>query len=95
MRLLEILNKGGAKGLDNISSILREARKKSGKTQQQIADEVQVSRTYYADLERGCYTPSLKVLARLSILFDIDLNFLKSFVRNTVSDETTGSEHND
>ena len=60
-----------------IAQILKDARKKSGKTQQQVADETQVSRVYYADVERGRYTPSLKFLSRLAVLFDIDLNFLK------------------
>ena len=78
--------------MNEICSILKEARKKAGKTQQQVADEVQVSRTYYTDIERGCYTPSLKVLARLSVLFDIDLNFLKLYVRNTAHDNTEAKQ---
>ena len=60
-----------------IAEILREARKKSGKSQKQVADAIHVSRPYYADVERGRYTPSIKFLSRLAILFDIDLNFLK------------------
>lgn len=73
--------------MDNISNILKEAREKSGKTQQQIADEVHVSRPYYADVERGRYTPSLELLARLSILFDLDLNFLKDGIKGLPEQE--------
>lgn len=60
-----------------IAEILKKARKKSGKSQRQVAEETHVSRVYYADVERGRYTPSLKFLSRLAILFDLDLNFLK------------------
>lgn len=66
--------------MDNIGTILKEAREKSGKTQQQVADEVYVSRPYYADIERNRYTPSLQVLARLAVIFNLDLNFLKNNV---------------
>ena len=52
-------------------------------TQYQIADAVGVSRAYYADVERGRYTPSLKLLSRLAVLLDIDLNFLKGNDGNT------------
>ena len=66
-----------------INDIIRDARIKSGMTQQETADKTGVSRSYYADVERGRYTPSLKLLGRLGSLFDIDLNFLKTNVGNT------------
>ncbi len=66
-----------------IETVIKEARKESGMTQYQIADAVGVSRAYYADVERGRYTPSLKLLLRLSVLLNIDLNFLKQNDGNT------------
>ena len=60
--------------MDSIEYVLKSAREKSGKTQQQIADEANVSRAYYADVERGRYTPSLKLLSRLGSILNIDLN---------------------
>ena len=42
-----------------------------------------ISRAYYADVERGRYTPSLKVLSRLADILGIDLNFLKRNDGNT------------
>ena len=66
--------------MDDIGGILKKAREKIGKTQQQVADEVHVSRPYYADVERNRYMPSLQLLARLAILFNLDLNFLKDAI---------------
>lgn len=76
--------------MDSIEYVLKSAREKSGKTQQQIADEANVSRAYYADVERGRYTPSLKLLSRLGSILNIDLNFLKENDGNTsCTDEKT------
>ncbi len=58
-----------------VSKTVKNAREKSGMTQQEIADKAGVSRTYYADVERGRYTPSLKLLSRLGNIMDIDLIF--------------------
>lgn len=66
-----------------INEVLKEARKHTGKTQQQIANEAGVVRSYYADIERGRYTPSLKLLSRLGTILHIDLNFLKQNDGNT------------
>lgn len=63
--------------MGRIEAVIKEAREKAKMTQYQIADAVGVSRAYYADVERGRYTPSLKLLSRLAVLLDIDLNFLK------------------
>lgn len=69
--------------MGRIEAVIKEARDRSGMTQYQIADAVGVSRAYYADVERGRYTPSLKLLSRLAVLLDIDLNFLKGNDGNT------------
>lgn len=73
----------------NIAEVLRKARKERRLTQQEVAGMVGVSRAYYADVEHARYTPSLKLLARLSVLFDIDLNFLKKNVGNNSITEVT------
>lgn len=69
--------------MGNIECVIRKAREKAGMTQYQVADSVGVSRAYFADVERGRYTPSLKLLSRLGKLLDIDLNFLKENDGNT------------
>jgi immF control region protein len=69
--------------MGRIEAVIKEAREKAKMTQYQIADAVGVSRAYYADVERGRYTQSLKLLSRLAVLLDIDLNFLKQNDGNT------------
>ena len=69
--------------MGNIEVVIKKAREKAEMTQYQVADAVGVSRAYYADVERGRYTPSLKLLSRLSVLLNIDLNFLKKNDGNT------------
>lgn len=69
--------------MNKIGDVLKSAREKSGLTQLELSGMVGVSRAYYADVERGRYTPSLKVLSRLADILGIDLNFLKQNDGNT------------
>lgn len=71
--------------MDKIGSVLKEYRKKLGFTQYELAKRTGVTRAYYADLERGRYTPSIKVLTKLGEILSIDLNFLKQNDGNTSS----------
>ena len=72
--------------MNKIGEILRSAREKAGLTQLELSSKVGVSRAYYADIERGRYTPSLKVLSKLAKVLSIDLNFLKLNDGNTSKD---------
>lgn len=69
--------------VNKIGDVLKSARKKAGLTQLELSRMIGVSRAYYADVERGRYTPSLKVLSRLADILKIDLNFLKQNDGNT------------
>lgn len=69
--------------MNKIGDVLKSAREKAGLTQLELSGMVGVSRAYYADVERGRYTPSLKVLSRLADILGIDLNFLKQNNGNT------------
>lgn len=69
--------------MNKIGDVLKSAREKAGLTQLELSGLVGVSRAYYADVERGRYTPSLKVLSRLADILGIDLNFLKQNDGNT------------
>ena len=66
-----------------IGDVIKKARIKKNMTQQEIANKADVSRAYYADVERGRYTLSLKLLAKLGSILDINLNFLKKIDGNT------------
>lgn len=69
--------------MNKIGHVLKAAREKAGLTQLELSGMVGVSRAYYADVERGRYTPSLKVLSKLADILGIDLNFLKRNDGNT------------
>lgn len=69
--------------MNKIGEVLRDAREKAGLTQLELSSKVGVTRAYYADVERGRYTPSLKVLSKLAEVLCIDLNFLKQNDGNT------------
>lgn len=69
--------------MNKIGEVLRDAREKAGLTQLELSSKVGVTRSYYADVERGRYTPSLKVLSKLAEVLCIDLNFLKQNDGNT------------
>lgn len=75
--------KEGGGTVNKIGDVLKSAREKAGLTQLELSGMVGVSRAYYADVERGRYTPSLKVLSRLADILGIDLNFLKQNDGNT------------
>lgn len=74
-----------------ICDVIKKARIQKKMTQQEIADKSGVSRAYYADVERGRYTPSLKLLAKLGSILDINLNFLKKIDGNTSQKTTKGA----
>lgn len=69
--------------MEKIGTVLKTAREKAGLTQAELAERAGVTRAYYADVERGRYTPSLRVLSKLSEILNIDLNFLKENDGNT------------
>lgn len=76
--------------VNKIGDVLKSARKKAGLTQLELSRMIGVSRAYYADVERGRYAPSLKVLSRLADILKIDLNFLKQNDGNTSNREKGG-----
>lgn len=50
---------------------LIEARKQNELTQQDVAMKANISRSYYAEIERGTKTPSGKVATKLSKLLGL------------------------
>lgn len=57
-------------------------RKAMGLSQEKLALDAEIDRTYVSQIERGLINPSLKVLWRLSIVLQVDINSLLSPVRN-------------
>lgn len=54
-------------------------RKLSGLTQQQVADQLYLSRSTYTKYETGVSEPSLSILRKIIDLFQVDYNTLLNF----------------
>lgn len=57
-------------------TVLVSARKNKGWTQDELAAQVDISRAYLSNIERGVYAPSLKVAQRLSNILGLSTDTL-------------------
>ena len=62
--------------MSNIGAKVKDARKKAGLTQVELAAAAGMSRSYLADVEGGRYNPSVKKLVSIAAVCGVDLNFL-------------------
>lgn len=67
-----------------IGQLIKEKRMNKGKTQLELSEETEISRSYISDLENGRYMPSVETLIKLAIHLEIDLNFLSKNDGNTL-----------
>jgi transcriptional regulator with XRE-family HTH domain len=51
---------------------VREARHRAGLSQEQLAFEAGMKRSYVSDLERGTRNPSVKAIARLAVALGVE-----------------------
>lgn len=51
---------------------VREARRRTGLSQEQLAFEADMKRSYVSDLERGTRNPSLKAIGRLAAALGVE-----------------------
>ena len=51
-------------------------RKEAGLTQEQLAEKINVSRTYIVKIENGLQTGPIEIAIELAELFDVSLDFL-------------------
>ena len=56
---------------------LRKERMKNGMTQQQVADSIGITITYYSYIELGKQTGSIKIWDKLEDLFGVNQRFLR------------------
>ena len=57
----------------NVGSVILQLRTERGLTQVELAEEVGISRSYLAGVERGRYHPSLKILFRIAEVLGVYL----------------------
>lgn len=74
--MFEIQTRQEVRNVKIVGKQIKEARKKCGLTQAQLAEKAGISRSYLADTERGSYNPSLKTLLKIAEVCNVDLNFL-------------------
>jgi len=55
---------------------VREWRKRRGMSQEELALECDMKRSYVSDIERGTRNPSIKALARLAIALKVEPEML-------------------
>jgi putative transcriptional regulator len=68
-------------GKDFIKNNIRRLRFDAGEmTQQQLADEVGVSRQTIVAIEKGNYSPSLQLAFKLALVFEVPLEEVFSYV---------------
>ena len=58
-------------GKKKVRSVLKEARKKAGMTQQEVADQIGICHTYYAKIEAGKRTGDFYIWDKLEDIFGI------------------------
>lgn len=63
----------------DIGATIKKARISRNWTQQSLADECKISRTYLADIESG-RSGGLQVITKLFCVLGLDLNLLKNVV---------------
>ncbi len=59
-----------------LGKTLKELRKANGKTQQQIADDLGISRVNYTRYETGASNPDYETLIIIADYFDVSLDYL-------------------
>ena len=59
-----------------VGAVIKEKRKDKKMKQNQLSQEVGLSRNYISDIENGRYLPSVEALYKLAQCLEIDLNTL-------------------
>ena len=60
----------------NWNEKIRMARAEKGLSQKQVAEQLQMSRTCYANYEQGTREPSLDALRRICDFFDLSADYI-------------------
>ena len=59
--------------LGNLSRNVKEARKAIGLSQEKLALDAGIDRTYVSQIERGVCNPSLEVLVKVSVVLGVEV----------------------
>ena len=79
--------------MSTIGSRIHKLRKKSGLTQQQVANRLNVVRTSISNWESGTRTPDAESLSQLADLFGVTTDYLLGKKTKVISQERIESVH--
>ncbi len=71
----------------DFANVLRRLRLEKGFSQEALAFEAGIHRTYVSQLERGLKSPSLKTIQKIAIVLNITLSKLMALVENEMNAE--------
>src|SRR5690625_2536313 len=78
--MINVLNAGEAKGitlnLENIGRKIKQARLRLKKTQQEVADECNISKSLLSKIENGQTSSAVATLSKISEALDVPLSWL-------------------
>lgn len=66
----------GKRAVKRFGKQVKMFRQGKGWTQEMLADELEVDRSYVSSLERGVRNPTLKTIARIAYIFKITISQL-------------------
>lgn len=67
----------------DLAAEIKQSRKRLGLSQEALALQAEVDRTYVSQLERGVANPSLLILHRISVVLGVDLSVSMSRISDT------------
>lgn len=76
----------------SIGNEIRKKRKVLNLTQTELAEKIGICRNYISDLENDRYTPSVKTLAKISKVLELDINFLVDMLEIQDNNEKEGEK---
>lgn len=71
----------------NLHNVLKQLREEQGKTQQEVAEVLEVSQKTYCNYERGHREPNIEMLIALANYFRVSIDFLVG--RYVMSEDNT------
>ena len=61
------------------SQRMRDLREDQDLSQQEIADKLEIDRSYYGKYERGLHPTPIEIIMKLCILYDISADYILGF----------------
>ena len=70
------MNSGTKQTKEKLARNVQKLRKKSGWSQEELAEKIKISRTHMGHIEQGRRSPSIKVMTKLANVFKVSISDL-------------------